>query len=392
MKSICLLGATGSIGRSTLDLIARHPDRFRLHSVIAARDDQQMAEICARFRPQFAVMADAAAATRLRERLQTQGLSTEVSTGMAAIESAAADPEADTVVAAIVGAAGLPPTLAAAHAGKRILLANKEALVCAGALLMQAVARAGAQLLPIDSEHNAIFQCLPNPAVRPLPGVRQLWLTASGGPFRGWSADQLETVTVAQACAHPNWDMGPKISVDSATLMNKGLEVIEAHFLFGLASERIRVVVHPQSTVHSLVEYCDGSFLAQMGSTDMRIPIAHALAWPERIESGAATLDLTALARLDFSAPDLQAFPCLKLAYEALDAGGTAPAILNAANEVAVAAFLNGRLGFSGIASTVNATLNRCALSSVESLECVLEADRQARSVAMTVIDTGMRS
>lgn len=392
MKSICLLGATGSIGRSTLDLIARHPDRFRLHSVIAARDDQQMAEICARFRPRFAVMADAAAATRLRERLQTQGLSTEVSTGMAAIESAAADPEVDTVVAAIVGAAGLPPTLAAAHAGKRILLANKEALVCAGALLMQAVARAGAQLLPIDSEHNAIFQCLPNPAVRPLPGVRQLWLTASGGPFRGWSADQLETVTVAQACAHPNWDMGPKISVDSATLMNKGLEVIEAHFLFGLASERIRVVVHPQSTVHSLVEYCDGSFLAQMGSTDMRIPIAHALAWPERIESGAATLDLTALARLDFSAPDLQAFPCLKLAYEALDAGGTAPAILNAANEVAVAAFLNGRLGFSGIASTVNATLNRCALSSVESLECVLEADRQARSVAMTVIDTGMRS
>ncbi|MEZ5466778.1 MAG: 1-deoxy-D-xylulose-5-phosphate reductoisomerase [Lysobacterales bacterium] len=392
MKSICLLGATGSIGRSTLDLIARHPDRFRLHSAVAARDDLGMAEICERFRPEVAVMADADACLRLAARLRNSAPGTTVASGMSAIETVVADAAVDTVVAAIVGAAGLPATLAAAHAGKRILLANKEALVCAGGLLMQAVAQGGAQLLPIDSEHNAIFQCLPDPLQRPLAGVRQLWLTASGGPFRGWSRAQLEQVTVAQACAHPNWTMGPKISVDSATLMNKGLEVIEAHFLFGLESSRIRVIVHPQSTIHSLVEYHDGSFLAQLGSADMRIPIAHALAWPERIESGAPTLDLAALARLDFSTPDLEAFPCLKLAYQALEAGGTAPAMLNAANEVAVAAFLNGSLGFAGIAATVNEALNRCALSSVESVADVLEADRQARSVATTVIDSGKRS
>ncbi len=392
MKSICLLGATGSIGRSTLDLIARHPDRYRLHSAVAARDDLAMAEICERFRPDVAVMADAEAGRRLAERLRLRAPATRVDSGMVAIEAVVAEAAVDTVVAAIVGAAGLPPTLAAAHAGKRILLANKEALVCAGSLLMQAVARGGAQLLPIDSEHNAIFQCLPDPLQRPLAGVRQLWLTASGGPFRGWSPAQLEQVTVAQACAHPNWTMGPKISVDSATLMNKGLEVIEAHFLFGLESDRIRVIVHPQSTIHSLVEYRDGSFLAQLGSADMRIPIAHALAWPDRIESGAPTLDLATLARLDFSTPDLEAFPCLKLAYQALDAGGTAPAMLNAANEVAVAAFLNGSLGFTGIAATVNEALNRCALSSVESVADVLEADRHARMVATTVIDSGKRS
>ena len=392
MKSICLLGATGSIGRSTLDLIERHPDRFRLHSVVAARDDAAMADICVRFKPRLAVMADVAAGDRLRTRLSELAPGTEVATGVEAIDAAAADPVIDTVVAAIVGAAGLAPTLAAARAGKRILLANKEALVCAGALLMKAVASGSAQLLPIDSEHNAIFQCLPEPTQRPLAGVRQLWLTASGGPFRGWTRDRLEQVTVAQAVAHPNWDMGPKISVDSATLMNKGLEVIEAHFLFGLESERIRVIVHPQSTIHSLVEYQDGSFLAQLGSADMRIPIAHALAWPERIESGAPKLDLAALARLDFSVPDLQAFPCLKLAYQALEAGGTAPAILNAANEVAVAAFLNGKLGFLGIAATVNEALNRIGLSSAESLACVLEADREARSVATASIESGKRS
>lgn len=257
---------------------------------------------------------------------------------------------------------------------------------------MKAVASGGAQLLPIDSEHNAIFQCLPEPTQRPLAGVRQLWLTASGGPFRGWTRERLAQVTVAQAVAHPNWDMGPKISVDSATLMNKGLEVIEAHFLFGLESERIRVIVHPQSTIHSLVEYQDGSFLAQLGSADMRIPIAHALAWPERIESGAPKLDLAAVARLDFSVPDLRAFPCLKLAYQALEAGGTAPAILNAANEIAVAAFLNGKLGFLGIAATVNEALNRIGLSSAESLACVLAADREARSVATASIESGKRS
>jgi 1-deoxy-D-xylulose-5-phosphate reductoisomerase len=391
MRSVCLLGATGSIGASTLDLIERHPDRFRLHAVVAARDDASMLEICRRLRPPLAVMADAAAAQRLRERLHMDRIETRVEEGAAAIEAAAAHGEVDTVVAAIVGAAGLAPTLAAARAGKRILLANKEALVCAGALLMHAVEQGGAQLLPIDSEHNAIFQCLPESCGRPPRGVRQLWLTASGGPFRGWTRQQLETVTVAQACAHPNWIMGPKISVDSATMMNKGLEVIEAHFLFGLERSRIRVLVHPQSTVHSLVEYADGSFLAQLGCADMRIPIAHALAWPERVESGAAALDLAKLARLDFADPDLDAFPCLKLAYDALDAGGTAPAVLNAANEVAVAAFLNGKLGFLQIAAIVNEALNRCALSSAQSLADVLRADAQARRVAQTVIDDGLR-
>ena len=392
MKSICLLGATGSIGRSTLDLIERHPDRFRLHSVVAARDDVTMAEICVRLRPPLAVMADAAAAARLRERLRAAGVGTAVEEGVAAIGAAAAQADIDTVVAAIVGAAGLEPTLAAAHAGKRILLANKEALVCAGALLMRAVEEGGAQLLPIDSEHNAIYQCLPESCGRPPRGVHQLWLTASGGPFRGWTRQQLSTVTIAQACAHPNWTMGPKISVDSATLMNKGLEVIEAHYLFGLERARIRVIVHPQSTVHSLVEYTDGSFLAQLGSADMRIPIAHALAWPERVESGAPALDLAAIARLDFAEPDLDAFPCLQLAYDALDAGGTAPAVLNAANEVAVAAFLNGKLGFLQIAAIVNEALNRCALSSAESLATVLYADAQARLLAQSVIDAGSRN
>ena len=392
MRSICLLGATGSIGRSTLDLIARHPQRFRLHTAVAARDDAALAEICLRMRPKRAVMADAQAATRLRARLADAGCTTEVEQGMAAIAAATAEPGVDSVIAAIVGAAGLEPTLAAARAGKRILLANKESMVCAGALLMSAADAGGAVLLPIDSEHNAIFQCLPQGHGRPPVGVRQLWLTASGGPFRGWTRAQLEQVTVAQACAHPNWTMGPKISVDSATLMNKGLEVIEASFLFGLPRERIRVIVHPQSTVHSLVEYVDGSFIAQLGSADMRIPIAHALAWPERIDSGAPALDLAALARLDFAEPDIDAFPCLRLACEALEAGGTAPAILNAANEVAVAAFLNGRLGFAGIAAIVNEALNRIALSSAESLEAVLAADAHARKVAQAVIDSRMRS
>lgn len=392
MKSICLLGASGSIGKSTLDLIERHPDRFHLHSVVAARDDAALAQICARFRPGLAVMADPVAAQRLRERLRLAGVDTRVEDGAAAIDAVVAQAAVDIVVAAIVGAAGLAPTLAAARAGKRILLANKEALVCAGALLMRAVEAGGAQLLPIDSEHNAIFQCLPENGSRPPRGVRQLWLTASGGPFRGWTRDQLAEVTVAQACAHPNWTMGPKISVDSATLMNKGLEVIEAHYLFGLERSRIRVIVHPQSTVHSLVEYTDGSFLAQLGSADMRIPIAHALAWPERIESGAATLDLAALARLDFAEPDLNAFPCLQLAFDALEAGGSAPTVLNAANEVAVAAFLNGKLGFLQIAAIVNEALNRCALSSAESLATVLAADAQARAVAQAVIDEQMRS
>ncbi len=381
MKQICLLGATGSIGCSTLDLLARHPDRYRLHSVAAQRDDVGLAKICESFRPSVAVLSDADAAQRLRAHLQRAGIATQVECGAAAIESLAAQPDVDTVVAAIVGAAGLVPTLAAARAGKRILLANKEALVCAGALLMQAAEKGGAQLLPIDSEHNAIFQSLDSHE-RPPRGVRRLWLTASGGPFRGWNRAQLEQVSVAQACAHPNWQMGPKISVDSATLMNKGLEVIEAHFLFDVATVNIRVLLHPQSTVHSLVEYVDGSFLAQLGCADMRIPIAHALSWPERIESGAPTLDLAALARLDFAEPDREAFPCLGLAYAAIEAGGTAPAVLNAANEVAVAAFLNGSIGFLDIANTVNDTLNSIPLSSAESLAAVLAADAEARAHA----------
>ncbi len=392
MKSVCLLGATGSVGRSTLDLIERHATRFRLDTVVAGRDDVTMAELCVRFMPRLAVMADPAAAARLRARLRAAGLTTAVEEGSAAIVAAAKQSCVDIVVAAIVGAAGLAPTLAAATAGKRILLANKEALVCAGALLMAAVEAGGARLLPIDSEHNAIFQCLPVDSSRPPRGVRQLWLTASGGPFRGWTADQLASVSIAQACAHPNWSMGPKISVDSASLMNKGLEVIEAHFLFGIERERIKVVVHPQSVVHSLVEYDDGSFLAQLGSADMRIPIANALAWPERIHSGAAALNLLSLARLDFAEPDLIVFPCLQLAYDALDAGASAPAILNAANEVAVAAFLNGELGFLGIAATVNETLNRIGLSSVTSLSDVLEVDRHARLVARSVVDAHVRS
>jgi 1-deoxy-D-xylulose-5-phosphate reductoisomerase len=392
MKRICLLGATGSIGRSTLDLIARHPTRFQLDIVVAGRDHAALAEICARFSPRLAILASDEAAVSLRERLREIGCTTAVESGEPAIAQAAADGAIDIVVAAIVGAAGLLPTLAAARAGKRILLANKEALVCAGELLMAAVAAGGAQLLPIDSEHNAIFQCLPAGHGRPPSGVRQLWLTASGGPFRDWSREQLATVTVAQACAHPNWSMGPKISVDSATLMNKGLEVIEAHHLFALPAAAIRVLVHPQSTVHSLVEYADGSFLAQMGSADMRIPIAHALAWPERIESGAPVLDLAALARLDFREPDLAAFPCLGLAYAALAAGGTAPAVLNAANEVAVAAFLNGELAFLDIATTVNEALNRLPLSSADSLTAVLSADAQARALAQSVIDARKRS
>ncbi len=390
MKRICLLGATGSIGRSTLDLIARHPGDFLLHSVAAQRDDAGLAQICEQFRPARAVLADPAAADRLRARLASAGVVTQVDAGAQAIEVLSSERAVDIVVAAIVGAAGLGPSLSAARAGKRILLANKEALVCAGALFMQAVADGGAELLPIDSEHNAIFQSLDSHE-RPPRGVRRLWLTASGGPFRGWDLNQLAGVTVAMACAHPNWSMGPKISVDSATLMNKGLEVIEAHFLFGVPTSDIRVLLHPQSTVHSLVEYVDGSFLAQLGCADMRIPIAHALAWPQRMASGAPALDLATLGRLDFSEPDDATFPCLKLAYAAIERGGNAPAVLNAANEVAVAAFLNGNIGFLDIACTVNATLNSIPLSSADSLAAVLAADAEARAFAGARIEA-MRS
>ncbi len=386
MKRIALIGATGSIGRNTLDVMARSPDRFVLTVAAARQDDVGMTEICQRFAPARAILVDASAAARLRTRLTELGLETEVLSGADALVAAVADGAVDTVVAAIVGAAGLPSTMAAVAAGKRVLLANKEALVCAGELLIAAAAGSGATLLPLDSEHNAIFQCLPQDHTRPPRGVRRLWLTASGGPFRGMSRRALANVTTAQALKHPNWQMGPKISIDSATLMNKGLEVIEAHHLFGLPGAAIRVLVHPQSTVHSLVEYIDGSFLAQLGSADMRIPIAHALGWPERIDSGAPSLDLLALARLDFAEPDLDAFPCLRLAFAALDAGGTAPAILNAANEVAVDGFLNGDLSFVAIADVVNEVLNRLGTSSAHSIAAVLDADRAARDMAMQVV------
>jgi 1-deoxy-D-xylulose-5-phosphate reductoisomerase len=388
MRTLSILGATGSIGRSTLDLAARHPDRFKVLALTAARDVEGMLGLCREYRPALAVMSDIGAAETLAAAIRAEGLLTEVAAGEAGLTAAAT--AADTVVAGIVGAAGLAPVLAAARAGRRILLANKEALVCAGELLLAAVRAGGATLLPIDSEHNAIFQCLPESHTRPPQGVRRLWLTASGGPFRGWSAEQLEGVSVEQAVAHPNWRMGPKISVDSATLMNKGLEVIEAHHLFGLTADAIRVLIHPQSTIHSLVEYADGSFLAQLGTADMRIPIAHALAWPERIESGAPVLDLAALARLDFAEPDTTAFPCLRLAYAALEAGRTAPAVLNAANEVAVAAFLNGRLRFPAIADVVNETLQRLGLSSATTLDAVLAADAEARALAGQLLDRGI--
>ncbi|WJW76580.1 1-deoxy-D-xylulose-5-phosphate reductoisomerase [Thiohalobacter sp. IOR34] len=381
---LCVLGATGSIGRSTLDVVARHPRRHRVLALTANRDVDGLYELCRRHRPRYAVLADPASARRLEERLGQEGLPIEVLAGVEGLLRVAALPEVDAVMAAIVGAAGLPPALAAVRAGKRVLLANKEALVMAGALFMREVRAHGALLLPIDSEHNAIFQCLPadfSPGRRPA-GVRRILLTASGGPFRDTPPEQLERVTPEQACAHPNWDMGRKISVDSATMMNKGLEVIEACWLFDLPAEQVQVVVHPQSVIHSMVDYVDGSVLAQLGNPDMRTPIAHALAWPERIDSGVEPLDLFAVGRLDFRAPDPDRFPCLALAYRAWREGGTAPAILNAANEVAVQAFLDGRLGFTAIAAVIEACLDGLDPRPVEDLDGLLEADAEARRLA----------
>ncbi|MFM7065649.1 MAG: 1-deoxy-D-xylulose-5-phosphate reductoisomerase [Gammaproteobacteria bacterium] len=394
MKPIGLtvLGSTGSIGRSTLDVVARHPDRFRVVALTAQRDDARLLEQVITFRPDHAVLLDAAAAQRLGAAVRAAGLPTQVHAGAAALEQVAALPEAEAVMAAIVGAAGLLPTLAAAQAGKRVLLANKEALVMSGRLLMTAVANHGATLLPIDSEHNAIFQCLPQdlpggPAAGREPrGVRRLLLTASGGPFLRRGADTLATVTPEEACRHPKWSMGRKISVDSATLMNKGLELIEACWLFGLPPARIEIVVHPQSIVHSLVDYVDGSVLAQLGAPDMRTPIAQALGWPERIESGVAPLDLAAAGRLDFEAPDPVRFPALRLARAAAEAGGTAPAVLNAANEVAVAAFLGGGLNFPGIPAVIEEVLGALPVCEAQTLEAVLAADAEARRGAVEVI------
>jgi 1-deoxy-D-xylulose-5-phosphate reductoisomerase len=390
MIGVAVLGSTGSIGLSTLDVLARHPERFRVVALTAHRNVERLAEQCRRYRPQVAAMADPEAARRLASLLGGMPGAPEILSGVEGLEQVAVLPEAGYVMAAIVGAAGLRPSLAAARAGKRVLLANKESLVMAGALFMDAVADSGAELLPIDSEHNAIFQCLPGGFRAGLAkvGVEQILLTASGGPFRDWPTDRLATVTPAQACAHPVWSMGQKISVDSATLMNKGLEVIEACWLFGTGPERITVVVHPQSTIHSLVQYKDGSVLAELGNPDMRTPIAHALAWPERFDSGVAPLDLVAVGRLDFQAPDPARFPCLQLAFEAARAGGSAPLVLNAANEMAVAAFLDGRIDFPGIARVVAETLQSTAMQSVEGqgLEALIALDQQARATAEQII------
>ena len=386
MTGITILGSTGSIGVSTLDVVARHADRFRVVALTANRDAEGLAEQCRRFRPDYAVMADPSAAARLRDLVSGQPEAPEVIVGTEGLEQVAALPEVDVVMAAVVGAAGLMPTLAAARSGKRVLLANKEALVVAGALLMQAVAEHRAVLLPIDSEHNAIFQCLPAGGRDGLGaiGVERILLTASGGPFRGATAEALAAVTPEQACAHPNWSMGRKISVDSATMMNKGLELIEACWLFDTTPERIQIVVHPQSVIHSLVQYIDGSVLAQLGNPDMRTPIAHALGWPERMASGVAPLDLFAVQRLDFEPPDLDRFRCLALAYDAAAASGTAPAVLNAANEVAVAAFLDRRIGFGDIAGVVEETLARIPPVAIgeEGIDFLLAVDREARQAA----------
>ena len=380
LKRIALFGATGSIGASALDVIARHPDRYAVDALSAHSQVEALISLCARFRPRVAAITDETHHAALRGGLAAAGLDTVAVAGAKALAEIAADDRNDTVIAAIVGAAGVASTLAAARAGKRLLLANKESVVLAGELLMAEVAAGGATLVPIDSEHNAIFQCLPVQGGH--GGVRRIVLTASGGPFRGWSREQLVDITPEQACAHPNWSMGRKISVDSATLMNKGLEVIEAHHLFGLPPERIDVVVHPQSTIHSLVDYVDGSMLAQLGQPDMRTTLAVGLAWPDRIEAGVAPLDLVAVSRLDFEAPDLAAFPCLNLAFEALRAGGSAPAVLNAANEVAVSAFLQRRLAFLGIPALIERTMHRLTALPSATLADRLAADAEARRVA----------
>ncbi len=388
MKKLAILGSTGSIGESTLDVAARHPDRFTVVALAAGRNDAKMLEQCIAHRPLHAVLADPGAAERLAHSVAQLGLPTMVSGGRDAVEALATLAEVDAVVAAIVGAAGLPSALAAARAGKEVLLANKEALVMSGALFMQAVAEGGGTLLPIDSEHSAIFQSLPRGFVcgrageTQRVGVRRLMLTASGGPFRTTPLDRLARVTPEQACAHPTWVMGRKISVDSATMMNKGLEVIEAHWLFGAPIEKIQVVVHPQSVIHSMVEYLDGSVIAQLGAPDMRTPIACALAWPDRIESGAEPLDFTTLGALEFERADLARWPCLKLAGEAIRRGGTAPATLNAANEIAVEAFLGGRLPFTGIARVIEEVLGETDVEPLKSLDQVYAVDVEARALA----------
>lgn len=386
-RKLCILGSTGSIGVNTLDVVRAHPDQFKVCALTAGRQIDRLAEQCLEFRPKIAVVHSADDAKTLKGLLDAKRLSIAVHHGEAGLMTAVSESECDTVMAAIVGAAGLLPTLRAAELGKRVLLANKESLVMSGDIFMNAAIQGGAELLPIDSEHNAIFQCLPPHFTSPKNtarmkehlGVEEIWLTASGGPFRNTPIDQLANITPDQACAHPNWVMGRKISVDSATMMNKGLEVIEAHWLFGLPLEQIKVLIHPESVVHSMVRYRDGSVMAQLGQPDMRTPIAFGLAWPNRIDAGVAPLNLTQLSGLHFTEPDLQRFPCLGLAFTAARQGGTSPTVLNAANEIAVAAFLEGRLPYLKISQAVEETLNQLPSQKAGSLDEVLHVDREAR-------------
>lgn len=386
-QQVTLLGATGSIGTQTLAVMAEHPERYEVFALAAGKNWQLLAQQCLQWQPQQAIMVCPEAAQALRQFVQAEQLDIQVRHGLDAMAEAASAPVVDTVVAAIVGAQGVRPTLAAVEAGKRILLANKEALVVAGQLFMDAVAQHQAELIPLDSEHNAIFQCLPPQGID--AGVNKLWLTASGGPFRGFSAEQLARVTPAMALKHPNWSMGQKISVDSASLMNKGLELIEACWLFGVPESQVEVLVHPESVVHSMVEYVDGSVLAQLGSPDMRTPIACALAWPERITSGAPQLNLAEVAKLRFEAPDDDLFPSLKLARQAMVTGGTAAAVLNAGNEVAVAAFLQHRLSFQGIFNVVTDCLNKVPVAQATTLDTLMQADLLAREHAEQLISQG---
>ena len=388
MIGISVLGSTGSIGISTLDVIAQHPERYRAVGLAANRDVEGLFQQCERFQPTVVAMADQASAADLAKRLASIGSSIEVLAGEAGVIAIAELTDAEMVMAAIVGAAGLTPTLAAVRKGKRILLANKESLVVAGDLFMREAKAHKASVLPIDSEHNAVFQCMPQDFEQGLAakGVKRILLTASGGPFRTWINDQLKSATPEQACAHPNWSMGRKISVDSATMMNKGLEVIEARWLFDATPTQIKVVVHPQSVVHSMVQYVDGSVLAQLGNPDMRTPIAHAMAWPERHGSGVASLDLFEVARLDFEEPDTQRFPCLRLAFDAVAAAGVAPAVLNAANEVAVDAFLSKQLAFVRIPEIIETVLSQNLEGDLDSVEGLMAIDQAARAAAEQLI------
>lgn len=395
MRHICVLGSTGSIGVSTLDVIRTHPDLFKVESLTAHSNIELLVKQCAEFKPKMVVIGSAEAANRLNNELKVKGLTITVEHGADALVTASTLSSVDTVMAGIVGAAGLMPTIEAAKLGKRILLANKEALVMAGNLFMSAVSSSGAELLPIDSEHNAIYQCLPdanssNGGSRgkySLLGVKEILLTASGGPFRNHSLAQLKEVTPDQACAHPNWVMGRKISVDSATMMNKGLEVIEAHHLFGVPAEQIKVLIHPQSVVHSMVRYIDGSVIAQLGQPDMKTPIAYGLGWPLRIDAGVKELDFTSAHDLSFEPVDLNRFPCLSLSYDALSSGGLAPTVLNAANEIAVDSFLNNRIQFTQIAELVERVLNKTQVNGAMSLEGILEADGLARQNAKAMVE-----